>query len=120
MCDLALMSVEKSLEKIARRTSTEHKNEQPNKLLIKECKDALSKATKEAEDYMSEVKELKKVLTQHKSNLEESTKSIAGCKSILRESNSCLKSMITTYFIFIDFYKQIQDLGTKAECSSCN
>uniref|UniRef100_A0A7S3JE44 Uncharacterized protein n=1 Tax=Euplotes harpa TaxID=151035 RepID=A0A7S3JE44_9SPIT len=31
----------------------------------------------------------------------------------LAESNELLKSMATSYFIFIDFYKQVQEIGKK-------
>ena len=37
---------------------------------------------------------------------------------MLKESNELLKSMTTTYFIFIDFYKQVQEMGNHIICSS--
>lgn len=37
---------------------------------------------------------------------------------MLMVSNELLKSMTTTYFIFIDFYKQVQAMGNHIICSS--
>lgn len=68
----------------------------------------LNKQNQELEDKNFELKD---ILTQHKSEIQKSSEIIKDYKNILSDSNSCLKSMITTYFIFIDFYKQLQTVS---------
>lgn len=97
------MSVEKSLIKISGRNSIEQMTQ--DRTTVKELKEALEKANKEAEEHKDEVWELKSILTEHKSQLEKATADIQLSKDILRESNWHLKSMLTSYFIFIEFYK---------------
>jgi hypothetical protein len=52
--------------------------------------------------------ELKNILTEHKTEIEKTAGVIKDYKSTLNDSNTNLKSMLSTYFIFLDFYKQIQ------------
>jgi cell division septum initiation protein DivIVA len=102
------MSVEKSLIKISGRNSIEQLVQ--NKTTTKDLREALEKTNKELEEHKDEVNELKSILTEHKSQLEKATSDIQESKDILKESNWFLKNMLTSYFIFIEFYKKIQEI----------
>lgn len=84
-----------------------------NKPTTQDYRKALEKATKDTEEYMSQVFELKTILTKHKSKIEQHSKSIAQLTQILAESNTCLKSTLSNFFIFIDFYKEVQSVTEK-------
>lgn len=102
------MSVEKSLVKISGRNSIEQLTQ--NRSTVRDLREALEKATKEAEEQKDEVNELKSILTEHKAQIEKATSDIQHSKDILKESNLYLRNMLTSYFIFIEFYKKIQEV----------
>lgn len=98
------MSLDKNMIKISSRNINGSNSKRDFEKTINE----LNKQNQELEDKNFELKD---ILTQHKSEIQKSSEIIKDYKNILSDSNSCLKSMITTYFIFIDFYKQLQTVS---------
>ena len=96
-----MMGLDNNMEKItSRKTITSNS--------AKEYEKIINEMNKENQVLSEEIFELKNILTEHKAEIEKSSEVINNFKNILNDGNSCLKSMLTTYFIFIDFYKQLQ------------
>ncbi|CAI2379557.1 unnamed protein product [Moneuplotes crassus] len=85
---------------------------------VKEYNNTIDRLTKENEDFKDQIADLRKVLTQHKNTIEESAVNNKDLQDTLIESNNCLRSMITTQFVFIDFFKQVEKIPQIASCNN--
>lgn len=99
-----MMSLDKNMNKITSRNINDSNSR-------KEYEKTINELNKQNQELSDKIFELKDILTQHKSEIQKSSEVIKDYKNILGDSNSCLKSMITTYFIFIDFYKQLETVS---------
>jgi chromosome segregation ATPase len=103
------MSMNKNMVNVESRQSQRSDSKSPTKaysLGVKEV--TIHDLKRQNQEFSDKIFELKNILTEHKTEIEKTAGVIKDYKSTLNDSNTNLKSMLSTYFIFLDFYKQIQ------------
>ena len=129
------MSVERSLKRVPERKLSENKESLIRETTYAQLKEDLEKIKIQLEENIEKNIELKNNASNLNKRLEDASESIEKYKGnkinnfmqfwwkfitiigMLKDSNELLKSMITTYFIFIDFYKQVQSAGNNIQWS---